>query len=250
MHAWEKQQQFVEKRSKELETAEVKYLGDRVDFLIEMDREPAECLAAIKRLKTRYPAHEVTDKYGAEIPRLVKAMEEQAKEREAVAQMAKEGKTAKALRKKIESYLKKKDKAIAEGDELKKEGFEAADKGVISRVKKRCLGARGAEGKYKKARDYLRKIVSKDRTFSVVSKESLRKDEDQIIERLIEIYLKVTETYMRDRNYKRAWEFVHKVLLYDPIHEDALEIRDEIKKKRITFKVSDITNARPRVNGG
>ena len=55
---------------------------------------------------------------------------------------------------------------------------------------------------------------------------------------------------MKDRNYKRAWEYVHAVLRYDPIHEEALEIRDEIKENRLTRKVSTTSNVKPRVNGG
>ena len=71
-----------------------------------------------------------------------------------------------------------------------------------------------------------------------------------IEKQLIDCYLQVARILMDQRNYKGAVEYVRQLLIYDPIHEEALEMVDEIRRNRITFKVSDITNARPRVTGG
>jgi hypothetical protein len=55
---------------------------------------------------------------------------------------------------------------------------------------------------------------------------------------------------MRERNYRGALKMVQKILFYDPIHEEALDMAREIRKKRITFKASDITGIRgPIVTG-
>ena len=55
---------------------------------------------------------------------------------------------------------------------------------------------------------------------------------------------------MKERNYKGSVKYVRKILLYDPIQEEALEMVEVIRKNRINFKLSDITNARPRVSSG
>ena len=60
----------------------------------------------------------------------------------------------------------------------------------------------------------------------------------------------VLKAYMRDRNWKRATQYVQKILYYDPINEEALDLKEEIDANRITRKLSDITNARPRITGG
>ena len=57
-------------------------------------------------------------------------------------------------------------------------------------------------------------------------------------------YLPVARLYMRGRNYKGAVRTVQKILFYDPIHEEALEMARVIRKNRITFKASDITGIR------
>ena len=67
---------------------------------------------------------------------------------------------------------------------------------------------------------------------------------------LIDCYVQVARILMKERAYKSAVEYVRKILLYDPIHEEALEMVDEIRKNRISFRMSEITNARPRVTGG
>jgi len=240
-----------EKVSEEIEKEELTFLGGRIEALLKTGDEPAACLDAIKRLKERYPDHDTTKTYARHVPDLVARLEALAKQREEASQAIEEDAATKKVRKKIESILKKKAKALATADELMKEGEKAAAMGVISRVKKRYLKPRGAEKHLKQAQKYLRDIVRLEkRRFQIVPREVLQKDEDVIVNKLIEVYLAVTKAYMRDRNYKRAWEYVHSVLRYDPIHEEALEIRDEIKENRLTRKVSTTSNVKPRVKGG
>ena len=100
------------------------------------------------------------------------------------------------------------------------------------------------------ARKRLRNIARLDQHGLIVSREEIQSEYAAIEKLLIDCYLKVARILLQERNYKGAVEYVRKILLYDPIHEEALEMVEEIRKNRITFKLSDITNARPRVTGG
>ena len=150
----------------------------------------------------------------------------------------------------IEKENAKKIKALAKADELIKESKEAIEKRQVSRVKKKIVEPSGAERYLKQARQHLRNMAKLDRHFRIVTKEGLEKEWDAIERQLIDCYLQVARTLMGQRNYKGAVEYVRQLLIYDPINEEALEMVEEIRRNRITFKVSDITNARPRVTGG
>jgi hypothetical protein len=239
-----------EERSKEIEKNELAYLAVHIDSLLESGDDPGACLDAIKRLKERYPGHKRTAAYEKHVPELVEALKEIAEEIQAAELARHESAAMKDLRKKIEKLQKRKDKSLKKAAELKQEGIDAAAKGVISRVKKRLLHPQGAERYLKDARKQLRAIAKLDPLRLVVPKQELISDDDKIGKQLVECYLIVVKAYMRDRNYKRATEYVRNILYYDPIHEEALEIKAEIDANRITRKVSDITNARPRVTGG
>ena len=239
-----------EKRSKEIEKKELAYLTVHIDSLLESGDNPAACLEAIKRLKERYPSHERTADYEKHVPMLVEALKEIAEEIQAAERAKTEGATMKDLRKKIAKLQKKKDKALARAAELKQEGIDAAAKGVISRVKKRLLAPRGSERYLKDARKHLRTISRLDRLHLVVPKAELVANDDKISKQLVECYMVVLKAYMRDRNWKRATQYVQKILYYDPINEEALDLKEEIDANRITRKLSDITNARPRITGG
>ena len=59
----------------------------------------------------------------------------------------------------------------------------------------------------------------------------------------------VQRALLQQKNYKGAVKYVRNILFYDPINEEALDMVETIKKNRISFKASDITNAKPRVTG-
>jgi hypothetical protein len=69
-------------------------------------------------------------------------------------------------------------------------------------------------------------------------------------QRLVACYLEVAKMLLSQRNYKGTIPYVQKILYYDPIHEEALDMVETIRKNRITFRVSELTNAHPRVSGG
>jgi tetratricopeptide (TPR) repeat protein len=117
-------------------------------------------------------------------------------------------------------------------------------------VKRKLVEPMGAEKYYKQARKHLRNLAQKDKHGLVVAKAELQKEYEQLQDKLVDCYLKVARILLKERNYKGAVKYVRKILLYDPIHEEALEMVEVIRKNRITFKISDITNARPRVSGG
>lgn len=239
-----------EKRARELETEEVEYLTASIDQLLESGAKPAVCLSAIKRLRERYPEHPANAKYEPHVKALVEKLAEKVEEEQAAKQKKVDDKEMAALRKDVEKLNGKKLKALATAAKLHEESKEAVKKRQVSRVKNTLVEPRGAERYYKKARTYLRKMAARDKQFRIVTREGLQKEYDEIAERLVDCYLQVARILMKQRNYKGTIPYLRKILYYDPIHEEALEMADTIRENRISFKVSDITNARPRVTGG
>lgn len=239
-----------ETRRKTLEEAELLFLSTEIDRLLETGAEPRECLAAIRRLKERYPDSPLNEPYAPKVRELVDALAEEEAESKLEAEAAAGKAALDDLTKKIAALDKKKAKALEKAKGLFDAGVAAAEKGQVSRARRDLVEPLGAERHYKEARDLLRKIARTDREFQVVTKEGLRKEYDAIEASLVECYLRVARVLLRERNYKGAVEYVRKILLYDPIHEEALAMAEEIKRNRIQFKLSDVTNTRPRVTGG
>jgi hypothetical protein len=239
-----------ERREKALEEAEVESFRIRIDGLLETDDHPSETLRAIRELRERHPAHPLTLSYEPRVKELVDRLAAMEGEEAASKEEAKKDKALDALRETLRKLEARKTAAVAKGDELRKAGAEAAAKGQISRTLKSLTEPAGAEKQYKSARALLRDMARADRRFQVVTKEQIQKEADAISRSLVDCYLICARTLLGQRNYKGAAEFVRKVLLYDPIQEEALEMAEEIKRNRISFKVSDLTNARPRVSGG
>ncbi|MHC4849190.1 MAG: hypothetical protein ACYTEG_12140 [Planctomycetota bacterium] len=194
-----------EAKAKEVEKAEIAYLTARIDELLKKKAEPAVCLQAIKRLKERYPDHPKNAAYQPRIQELVDIL------------------------------AKRKRKAAT----MQQESLEFIERRTISGLKKKLLEPRGAEREYKRARACLRGMVKIDPRFTIVKRKQVQDEYDAIAAQLIACYLPVARLYMRERNYKRAVETVQKILFYDPIHEEALEMARIIRKNRITFKASD-----------
>jgi tetratricopeptide (TPR) repeat protein len=140
--------------------------------------------------------------------------------------------------------------ALATAAQLREESKPAIEQRVVSRVKRKLVEPMGAERYLKEARKRLRNIAKLDPQGLVVARADIQKEYTAIEADLIDCYLQVARTLMKERAYKGAIEYIRKILLYDPIHEEALDMVEEIRKNRITFKISDITNARPRVTGG
>lgn len=239
-----------EKARREIEEEEVDSLCAIIEGMLETGDHPAECLGAIRRLKERYPDHASNAVYQERIPALVAELERLQQEQKEAQEALKDDKKLAALRETVEKLQARKVAALRKGDEMRTVGLEAAAKGAISRAEKNLVEPSGAEKSYKAARGFLREIARADPTFRVTPKEEIQKEYDAIEKRLIDCYLACARMQMRQRNYKAAATYVRKVLLYDPIQEEALDMAEEIRRNRITFKVSDITNARPRVTGG
>jgi len=239
-----------EKRERELREAEILYLRLRIDKLLASKAEPEACLAAIKRLKERYPNNEATRAYE---PRIQELVDRIAKRKQAALDKKEQKKVDREfarLQRRVAKEDAERKEDFERGEKLFKESDEAIEMRQVSRIKKKLLMPRGAERYYKKARRHLRNLARIDREGRVIPKAELQKQYDLIGDRLVECYLRVARSSMRQRNYKSAAEFVRKVLYYDPINEEALDMVEEIRKNRITFKLSEITNARPRVTGG
>ena len=240
-----------EKRSKDLKEAEVDMLAARIESCLEKGEEPKITLDAIKQLKQRYPDHAVNKAYEPLIKKLVAKMEQSALQQQSSEREVADEAALAELKKKLAKLRKKTDKELRKADQLKAEGLEAASKSVVSRTRKRLVEERGsAVAHYKKARTYLRNMRRMDPQFTVLDREKLRKEYSRIEKDIVACYLATAELYLDQRNYKRAVLYTYKVLLYDPINERALEMKAEISRNRIHFRVSDISNAKPRVSGG
>lgn len=239
-----------EKRAKAVEEAELESFRILIDGLLETDDHPSETLRAIRSLKERHPDHPLTKGYEARIQELVDRLAQMEQQEKEDKEAQKKDQKLDALRETLRKLEAKKAALLAKGDEAKKAGVEAAGKGQISRALRNLTEPQGAEKHYKAARAILRDMARADRAFQVVSKEAIQKEADAISRNLADCFLVCARTLMREKNYKGAAEFVRKVLLYDPVNEEALDMADEIRKNRIHLKLSDITNARPRVSGG
>ena len=211
---------------------------------------PSVCLEAIKRLRDRYPDDAANQKYEPHIKGLVERLAQKAEAKQSKEQKAADGKALATLRAKLDKANAKKVKALAKAEQLREDSKAAIALRQVSRVKRTLVEPRGAEKYYKEARKQLRAMARIDKQGLLVSKKELQKEYEEIEAKLIECYLGVARIFMQGRNYKGAVKYVRKILLYDPIHEEALEMVEEIRENRITFRLSDITNARPRVTGG
>lgn len=239
-----------EKEQGEVAAEEVDHLTATIDSLLETDADPETCLAAIKRLKERYPAHEANATYEPHVKELVQALAEEKQADEDAAGKEAGDKALQKLREAVGKELARKEQALATAEQLRKEADPAIELRQVSRVKKKLVEPMGAEKYLKEARTRLRNIARLDPQGLLVKREDIQKEYAAIEKSLIDCYLKVARTLLHERNYKGAVEYVRKVLLYDPINEEALAMVEEIRKNRISFKLSEITNAHPRVTGG
>jgi len=239
-----------EARAAELEEAELLYLATAIERCVETEEDPEACLAAIRRLKERYPDSPLNAQHAPLVKRLVEQLEREAAQRREAADDEERKEQLDALARRIAALDAKKAAALTKAAERKAAGIAAAEKGQVSRARKSLVEPEGAERWYKEARNHLRQIARLDKGSRVTTREALLAEYDAIEKNLVECYLRVAKVYLGQRNYKTAAEYVKKILLYDPIHEEALEMVEEIRKNRISFKLSDVTNARPRVTGG
>jgi tetratricopeptide (TPR) repeat protein len=239
-----------EKERNEVAAEEVEFLTATIDSLLETDAEPERCLAAIKRLRERYPTDEANARYEPHVKELVQVLAEGKQAEEDAATKKADDKALAKLREAVGKEQAKKEESLATAAELIKEADPAIELRQVSRVKKRLVEPQGAEKHLKDARKRLRNIAKLDPQGFLVTRDELQKEYAAIEKLLVDCYVKVARILMKERAYKSAVEYVRKILFYDPIHEEALEMVEEIRKNRITFKVSELTNARPRVTGG
>lgn len=234
-----------------VEKEEVTWLTSRIDTLLKSRAEPEQCLSAIKRLRVRYPTHKRNAEYQPHIEELVSILAKR-KQGEVDAAKAKVDSADLAkLRKKVDKLLARKKKALLKAKELQDAAPTAIARRSISGVKKCLIEPKGAEKYYKRARGNLRDLVRVDKDFQIVDGKQIQKEYDAIAGELIECFLPVARLYMKERNYRGAVKMVQKILFYDPIHEEALEMARIIRKNRIHFKASDRSGIKgPIVTGG
>ncbi len=239
-----------EKKLAALRTSELGYYKRRIDGLLKKNVEPRRCLELIKKLKERYPDDAVVKAYEPAVEKLVDKIADKADAKVEADQKRIEDKATARLRKAVMKLVAKKTKAMAKADALMAEAPAAIKLRQVSRVKKKLVEPAGAERYLKRARKYLRQIAKVDKKFEIVKKAAIQAEYEAIEKKMLACYLDTARILMKERNYKGASEYVRKILYYDPIHEEALEMVKQIRKNRIRFKMSDITNARPRVSGG
>jgi hypothetical protein len=231
-------------RKEELEAEEQAYLCSRIDALLASGEEPAACLAAINSLATRYPDHAANAKYEPKVAKLKEAV--------AAAGPGPDAALLERLKEEVRELEAAKREHLEKAEALRLEAAPAIEKQQLTRIRKLLLGPKGAELQYKKARDCLRAIARADKRFLVTVRNDLQKEFDRIGRELIECYLTVARSLMRQRNYKGTVEYLRQILLLDPIHEEALDMVDEIRRNRIHFESPGIGTAPapPTVDGG
>ncbi|MHC4549213.1 MAG: hypothetical protein ACYTEZ_10590 [Planctomycetota bacterium] len=239
-----------ETRFEEIVTEEVAHLSRNIDTLLKAQADPALSLAAIKKLKDRYPEHEANRQYEPHIRALVEQLAAKAEAKQDAQQKVVHDAALERLQQRLDKEVRRKVAALAKAAQLREEAKPAIALRQVSRVKKRLVEPRGAERYLKQALKHLRNMARIDPQARIVAKKQLQQEYGEIEKKLIDCYLQVARILLRERNYKGALKYVRKILLYDPIHEEALEMAEEIRKNRINFKLSDLTNARPRVTGG
>ena len=228
-------------KEKQVAKEEVAHLTAVIDTLLKSKAEPTVCLDAIKRLKSRYPDHPKNADYAPHIKALVEILAQRKETEQNKVVEAKESKELAALRKAVEKQEAKIAKALSKAEKVRQNAPDAIKKRSISGIKKALIEPRGAEKYYKQARKLLRDLARIDRQFRIVDRKKLQARFDVIAVDLVECYLPVARMMMRERNYKGAVKLVEKILFYDPINEEALDMGREIRKKRIHFKASDRT---------
>jgi len=239
-----------EKRAAAIRKEEIAHLTADIDSLLKAEAPAQACLAAIKRLKERYPDDGANQKYEPLIAGLVEKLAQAAQSEQQAQDQAQQDKALAKLAADVAKENERKAKELETAEKLFAESDAAIELRQVSRVKRKLVEPYGAEKYYKRARANLRRIARLDPQGLIVAKKDLQKEYEAIEARLIECYLRVSRSLIQQRNYKGAVEYVRKVLLYDPINEEALQMVEEIRANRINFKLSDITNARPRVTGG
>jgi chromosome segregation ATPase len=130
---------------------------------------------------------------------------------------------------------------LAEGQAFAEEAAAARAKGNVTKSER---NAQEADERYMACRrdlGRLRRILPKD--------HERRPD---VLARLTELdrvqfalLLATAKFFFDQRVYSKAETWANRAAYLDPVHPDLLEIRDELRARRIKLRLSDITNARP-----
>jgi hypothetical protein len=132
---------------------------------------------------------------------------------------------------------------IDSGDVAAREAAEARPLGRVTVVRKASEAADGLYVKARKNLGRLRRILPRE--------SEQRKD---VMARLgvldgkqFALLLATTKFCYDQGLFTQADEWANRAAYLDPVHPDLLEIREALREKRIRYKLSDITNARPIV---
>jgi len=134
-----------EKERKELAGEEIDFLTAMIDNLLETEAEPEQCLAAIKRLRERYPDDEANKKYEPHVKGLVQAIAEEKQAGEDAAAKKADDKALSKLQEAVGKEQARKEQALANVAGLMKELEPAIELWQVSRVKRKLLEPQGAE---------------------------------------------------------------------------------------------------------
>jgi tetratricopeptide (TPR) repeat protein len=137
-------------------------------------------------------------------------------------------------------------KAEARGQmETGKEAADASraqmDRGVVTRVRRKAEEAQEAFQKARRSLGRLRRIEPEGPGRTEVL--AMLTDLDKVQFALL---LDAAKFFWREKVYKEAETFAALASYIDPVHPDLLELRQELRDHRIRYRLSSITNARPR----
>jgi hypothetical protein len=131
---------------------------------------------------------------------------------------------------------------MATGEEAATAARAQMEKGVVTRVRKRADEAQGSFERARRSLGRLRRIVPREGP-ARLDVLALLSELDRVQFALL---LDAAKFFWREKVYKEAEAFAALASYIDPVHPDLLELRQEIREHRIRYRMSSITNARPR----
>jgi hypothetical protein len=202
----------------------------------------AKALEIARRLKLDFAGAKGAKKIDA----LLASLDARIAQREAeLDALQKEGEKALANADRIKEALARRTEArrqTAIGGEAAADARSLMPRGVVTRVRKQVDAADEAYSKARKDLGRLRRILPKD------AKE--RTEADAALASLDLVQFKLlfdaAKFFADARVYDDAERYAAKASYIDPVDPRLLELREELRDKRIHYRLSDVTNARPR----
>ncbi len=206
-------------------------------------------LEAAMEVARRLKVHFATSKNANEIQKLIAYLVNQVREmdKEAVRERAELERVTVELKRNKEIITRKTRALDSVQNALKKKGDweKARGKGATSRVRKI---AESMDKKMQEARrnlGRLRRILPRAHP----ERKEILAQLNKLDAKQFDLRFKTAEFFAESRVYAPARRWAALASYIDPVHPDLVELRDDLMKATINYRLSDITGARGRVSG-